>query len=107
MLYNSEAVFCMDYVGMVLCFGGVLGIALSKSAPNTYDPADRNTGLLISFTLSWVFAAVCVFNRRLRNVHFSMVLFYHGVFGLLCSILYIVVETTATSELRLLSFTGK
>ena len=84
----------IEYVGMVVCFSGVMGITLAKSDGNfsTYDPSLRTTGLIISFALAWVYSATCVFNRRLRDVHFAVVLFYHCIFGMTMAILYILIE---------------
>lgn len=108
MLVNKERVFVLDYLGMLLCFGGVLGIAFSKdqASSTTYDPSTRNTGLCISFALSWVFACVVVSIRRLKDVDYSVVLFYHSCFGFCVSTLYIVVEAVLAEELRVASFTS-
>jgi drug/metabolite transporter (DMT)-like permease len=100
----------VEYIGMVLGFMGVVGIILSKNHDNftTYDPSTRLTGLLISFTLAWVFSATCVFNRRLRNVNFAVVLFYHSIFGFTMSLLYIFIEWLVTDTgLRLLTYTWR
>lgn len=84
---------------MLVCFLSVVGIALSKSDDatlNTYDPETRSTGIIICCVLAWVFAATCVFNRRLKDVNFAVVLFYHSIFGFTASALYIITEKLIT-----------
>ena len=110
MWINGEKVVMVEYVGMVLGFIGVVGIILSKNQDNftTYDPSTRLTGLTISFIVAWVFSATCVFNRKLRDVNFAVVLFYHSIFGFTVSSLYIFIEWLVTDTgLRLISYTGR
>jgi multisubunit Na+/H+ antiporter MnhE subunit len=101
----------IEYIGMIVCFLGVFGLVFLKTettGTTTYDPEDRTTGLLISFTLSWVFAATICFNRRLKNVNFAVVLFYHSIFGITLSSAYITIEKIISgTAFRFLAFSGK
>jgi len=68
----------IEYIGMIVCFLGVFGLVFLKTettGTTTYDPEDRTTGLLISFTLSWVFAATICFNRRLKMLTLQLFFF--------------------------------
>jgi len=83
LLINKEKVARFEYVAMVIGFLGVVGITLSKpeSSNSTYSESTRLTGISLAFILSWVYSATCVFNRRLKDVNFAVVLFYHSIFG--------------------------
>ena len=100
----------IEYIGMIVCFIGILGLVFfkpEKPGLTSYDPESRTTGIIISFTLSWVFAFVVCFNRRLKNVHFLVILFYHSIFGMTCSIAFIISEKMITGiEFRWWSITG-
>ena len=57
---------------------------------------DNDTGYYVGigviFAVSWLYSAVNVLSRKLKNMHFSMVLFYHACFGLAIMIVWILVE---------------
>ena len=100
LLINKEKVEKFEYAGMLIGFLGVVGITLSKpsSEGSTYSESTRLTGIIIAFTLSWVYSATCVFNRRLKDVHFAVVLFYHCIFGMSAAALIIVAEKVITGN---------
>ena len=62
------------------------------------------TGFLISFTLSWVFSFVSVLNRRLKDVHYAVILFYHASLGLIAMALYLTIETFILGHVRFFSY---
>ncbi len=100
MLINKERVEKFEYVAMVIGFLGVVGITLSKpdSGSTTYSESTRLTGIVLAFTLSWVYSATCVFNRRLKDVNFAVVLFYHSIFGFCAATLLILGEKLITGS---------
>jgi len=83
LLINKEKVERFEYAAMLIGFLGVIGITLSKpeSSSKTYSESTRLTGILLAFILSWTYSAAMVFNRRLKDVNFAIVLFYHSIFG--------------------------
>ena len=87
-----------EVLGMVLCFIGVIGIALSKSLqspPNvistTSDKPSELLGIFICFFMSWLYAGCNVINRKLKDVHFAIVGFYHPLSGLIMFGVYYLV----------------
>ncbi len=90
-----------------MCFAGVVFIALSKEGNNqtTYDPSLRNTGLVISFSLSWIYAFNCCFNRKLRETHFAVILFFHSGVGFILTAIFVIGECLVTgNSLRFLDY---
>jgi len=73
-----------------LCFVGVIGIAISKSFQSTSTvtlttsekPAEF-FGIFICFFMSWLYAGCNVINRKLKEVHFAIVGFYHPLTGII------------------------
>ena len=99
-MINKERVERFEYIAMAIGFLGVVEITLSKpsSSSSTYSESTRLTGILIAFTLSWVYSATCVFNRRLKDVNFAVVLFYHSIFGMSAATLLIISEKLITGN---------
>lgn len=85
---------------MVLCFVGVIIIVCGKplnSSNTELDEAEggfgtRLIGIGIAFTMSWTYAATSVLNRALKEINFSIVLFYHAIIGTSLAIAYILLE---------------
>ena len=73
---------------MVLCFIGVIGIALGKPMNN-----DETTvwGLAVALSMSWVYASISVLTRLLKNIHFLQIAFWHINIGIVISVLYFVI----------------
>jgi len=73
---------------MGICFCGVLIVAYSKSGaagPNS-DPTMQIVGIILGFISAWFYASTCVMNRALKDVHFSIIGFYHPLTGLVVSL---------------------
>lgn len=99
LLINRERVQKFEYLAMVICFGCVISMLFSKpSTQSTYSESTRLTGIMLAFVLSWVFSATCVFNRRLKDVHFAVVLFYHCIFGISAATIVIIGEKLITGN---------
>ena len=56
------------------------------------------TGIIVAFTLAWAFAACNVINRKLKDLHFALILFYHALFGMTIAVLIIVLEKLITGN---------
>jgi len=99
---NGESISRIEYIAMIVCFGSVLGIALSKP-PSAADAEDEGSstrleGIIIAFILAWALALSGVINRTLKNVHFAVLLFYHGCIGLIMALLFIFGEKLITGN---------
>lgn len=109
---NNEKVMRIEYIGMVVCFAAVLSITFYKQedievSASSYDDSTRLLGMGLAFLLSWVYSFTCCFNRRLKNVHFAIVLFYHSIFGFLISGVIIIFKALITGDAILIfNFTG-
>lgn len=76
-------------------------------AASSYDDSTRLLGMGLAFLLSWVYSFTCCFNRRLKNVHFAIVLFYHSIFGFLISGVIIILKSLITGDaIMIFNFTG-
>ena len=74
---------------MSLCFAGVVAIALSKTN-QTLASSNKFLGICVSFSTAWFLALVGVLNRRLKNVHYTVVSFWHPFTGTIFSFLYVL-----------------
>ena len=84
---------------MLLCFCGVIGIALSKQSDkqlNADTDSSQLFGIGVAFVMSWFYAACNVINRKLKDVHFTVVGFYHPIIGALMALTYIFVNFILT-----------
>lgn len=101
---NGEKIMRLDYIGMIICFGGVLAITFSKHSETTdTDEIDdgsstRLYGIALAFAIAWFFAGCGVLNRSLKNLHFSMVLFYHAATGIVLAVTFILLEHWITGN---------
>ena len=99
---------------MALCFVGVIGIALSKSlqqnpTASLTDKPSEVFGIFVCFFMSWTYAGCNVNNRKLKDVHFAIVGFYHPVTGLIMFgvyFLFLLVTQGFMFELHSLSVYG-
>ena len=103
-LVNSEKVQAYEYCAMAICFCAL--VAISMSNPETSEALGevRMTGFVISFVLSWVFSLTSVLNRRLKDVHYAVILFYHAGLGLIAIALYLSVEAFFSGHFRFFSY---
>jgi drug/metabolite transporter (DMT)-like permease len=99
---NSEKVQRVEYIGMLLCFFGVCGIGLSsvlgkENSPELGETTESEAnfdnfivlGLMLVFAAAWSFSVNCVLNRTLKEISFSVVMFYHGLIGVVLTIMFI------------------
>ena len=49
-------------------------------------------GVLIAFIMSWFYAGCNVINRKLKDVHFAVLGFYHPVLGIILYSSYILID---------------
>ena len=94
---------------MLICFGGMLTITLygssnaSEEADDDAEQASRSKkevilGYCIIFVASWVYASNCVLNRGLKTVHHSIVMFWHGMCGLILAALAVFTEAAVKND---------
>jgi len=115
---NSEKVQRMEYIGMSLCFVGVCGIGISTvlkkdNSPELVEESESESnfdnfiilGMVLVFAAAWSFSVNCVLNRTLKEISFSVVMFYHGLIGVLLTMLAISSDMYVNgSEFRLAQY---
>jgi len=114
--FMKERLHVVEIVGLVICFTGVVAITLngSKNSPDKISLTDnvpqreKIMGFLLVFAGAWIYAACCVLNRALKSVNPIVVLFYHGLCGLLIGIFVVLLEywffTPSDQGMRILSY---
>lgn len=89
---------------MALCLVGVVIAAMADPESNSDtggSPGGTVSHLLggaVALAASWGYAAVAVLNRTLKEVHFSIILLYHGVLGTVIAVVYILMEHWITGN---------
>lgn len=107
---NKEPVMCIEYIAMVICLVGVVLIAFSKNQymnsvtddqsqlEQQESTANQFLGISVIFGVSWLFAASNVINRKLKGLHFAIILFYHALCGISIAISIILLEKLMTGN---------
>ena len=111
----KEPIYIIELLSMVCCFGGMVTITLSgaKSDERNYTTESLMLGYSLVFLCSWIYAGNCVLNRALKQVHHSIIMFYHGLLGLSVATVVVLSESMilAKSEsdyqgMRILNYEG-
>ena len=84
------------------CFIGVIILALSKQEGKDLESSSENEnkvstshyalGLVCMLVTAWAYACGCVVIHRLRDVHFSIIRVYYGLFAILLLLIWTTVE---------------
>ena len=84
---NKENMLCVEVMAMVFCFLCIIGITLGKNTDsepeaitgNVYD--HMGIGIFLAFCVSLLRASQCVTNRIIKDVHFTLIMFWYNAFG--------------------------
>lgn len=114
MIINKEPLLKIEWVSMAFCFAGVVAISISKqesttpddsldttdgdSAPSDPTKSSRLLGILVIFSAAWLFAGANVLNRKLKDIHFAVIVFWVGLSGLIVTFVIIVLEKVITGN---------
>jgi drug/metabolite transporter (DMT)-like permease len=92
-LINGEGIYAVEIGAMVLCIACVIGISLGKSEEVGDKPQEYNMffGVIMGVISSWVFAITFTLNRRIKDIHFSVILFWHAVIGFTGSLAIVLI----------------
>lgn len=96
-------------LGMMLgCFSGVIVMAMAKSGffkdtDGSMDIQNFYTieylfGLSMIFCTSWCFSAVTVITRKIKELHFSLLMFHYGLFATILLTIVIIGEYLVTDH---------
>ena len=83
---------------MIGCFLGVVFLSLAKGGVFQTEKIEQVKiegqifGLLMIFTTSWCFSSVGVITRKLKEIHFSIMMFYYGSFATTVLTIWTILE---------------
>ena len=105
--FNNEPLYKVEVIGMILCFVAVVFITIDENdskekilstTTGTADDLDlekivsnqnfliKTTGVFLILFASLMSASIAVLNRSLREVPYSVVLFYHSLLGMTATV---------------------
>ena len=99
----AEPIFPLELLSMLICFAAMVIITVSDTANSieddegiTQDDQVEGTKLVLGYILvficAWCYAINCVLARALRAVHPGVMMFWHGVLGLILAIMGIAAQ---------------
>lgn len=107
-LVMGEAIYPLEIIGMLLCFGAVTLVALqnhketldsTEEGDEELNPYNRKTiGICISLFGGVIVAMMAVSVRALKQVKVQIIVFYYSLFGYSATAIYIFVEMWITGE---------
>ena len=101
---NGDRVLCVEFGAMVFCFMCIAGMALAKSDQNGPEAITGNTyeklglGVSLAVLVTWFRAAQWVTNRRLKAVHFTVILFWYSLMGATLTFIGLLCQKLITKE---------
>mmetsp|Transcript_23104 Transcript_23104/g.30760 ORF Transcript_23104/g.30760 Transcript_23104/m.30760 type:complete len:92 (-) Transcript_23104:461-736(-) len=89
---------------MIICFAMMLTITLSSSGQGedaadgevsnkgaNYSSSQLMLGYALVFICAWTYAINCVLVRALNFMHSSVLMFWHGILGLLLAVIAVAI----------------
>lgn len=86
---------------ILLAFVGVVIIGSAKPAVQTNARVGQGMKLLglgCSLTMSFCYSLISVLTRKMQKIHYSVVLFYYGVFSVVTLTVALVIESFVKDE---------
>ena len=98
-IINDETIYPFELIGMVLSFTGVCLLGLHSLREDIDDGEEivhdttklLGIGLMIASAI--LFSMVCVVNRTLKDVHFAVIITWHGLFATTMALVIIFMQT--------------
>ena len=107
----GERIHLIEIIGIVICFGGIVMITLSKtedvdkeqeSAADEEDGVhDDYLGVIVGIASAITFALTGIFNRKLKAIDYTALMVYHGLIGGVLALLVILIEGAIKGEFRI------
>lgn len=77
---------------MAVSYAGILGMVLNKPPHEASSTEDTNIyGFVLALLLALLMGLCAVLNRKLKNVHYSVVMFYHAMCGTCMAVFMITI----------------
>ena len=90
---------------MFICFGGVVTITISgsKNAKEAVEVSNYPrelfiSGIILSFVLAWLWSVNTILNRALKGIHSGIIMFWHGVLGMMLAIMAVGIHYGVTDD---------
>ena len=102
--FIGELVTSLDIFGMVICFGVLVAITLGDTntdeitVENNRSNFIRFLGIVLMFANSWTVAGIFVINRALKGVDSGILIFFHGFFGMITSLGYLLWDSVNSED---------
>ena len=86
---------------MLGCFSGVIILALAKGniiggtdeeKPSSVQTSSYLFGVSMVFTTSLAFSTITVITRKIKAVHFSLMMFHYGLFTTIFCLVWLTTE---------------
>ena len=110
-LINGERIVPIELLGIFICFGCVFVISQSDQKSQETGEVDsqltgnRTLGVFLSLIFAFLIGITAVFNRTLKETPTSVIMFYHGLGGLIPVGAYILIETALSETgMRMMSY---
>lgn len=120
-LLLKERIKAIEILGILICFGGVIMIGFARqeridekeaeaAAKGETDDEEevsqlvQNIGLGLGLLSAMTMAVNSVYNRKLKNIDYFVVMCYHGILGSAFAIVYICIEAVINGEFRIYTF---
>jgi drug/metabolite transporter (DMT)-like permease len=94
---NKESLKKVELLCMCGCFSGVIILAHSSQKPDENSTGlakDKSPmfGMINAILCAWFYSGVIVSTRKLKEIHFSLMLFHYGIIASSLYLVYIVVQ---------------
>ena len=89
---------------MVICFGALVAITLSDNQTEEVGAEASGTnitrflGIILIFANSWFTAGTFVINRALKGIDQGTIIFFHGFFGMITSLGYLLCDSLKSDD---------
>ena len=102
-IFLAESIMLIEYLGMAVCFAGVMFIAFYKGDSSQVDTGSNRIllGVLLSFGTAWAESFINLFNRMMADVDWYIVCFWHSAIGLISPLIVIAIEALIQGEIRI------
>eukprot|EP00352_Strombidinopsis_acuminata_P002455 CAMPEP_0176395482 /NCGR_PEP_ID=MMETSP0126-20121128/43443_1 /TAXON_ID=141414 ORGANISM="Strombidinopsis acuminatum, Strain SPMC142" /NCGR_SAMPLE_ID=MMETSP0126 /ASSEMBLY_ACC=CAM_ASM_000229 /LENGTH=378 /DNA_ID=CAMNT_0017768385 /DNA_START=27 /DNA_END=1163 /DNA_ORIENTATION=+ len=108
---NGDPVQKVEIVAMIICFIGVVIIATSKLGQD-FSLTDTSLGDttvamqvgggILAFGLAWQFAIVGTLNRKMKDLHFTVIMYNHTLLGMFIAVIWLTISALVSQEIPLL-----
>ena len=116
-LINREPFVLLEVLGMLICFGAILAMALSAAKESEASEEVRTEqskehrllGILMALIVACFGGTIPILTRKLKDIPATLMMFYLGIVGSLIMGIWIAVETVRSENgsLQMTTYTAK